>query len=285
MRKLLFERMAADFEDQVPQPPVKLRIPEARIAAENVGNVRGAKGAVDFTARIGSGGRVHAAGAMVTQPFAIDWKIDVGGVDLLPLRPYFEAQTNVIVTSGALTAKGRLTYGGTLAGRTGRGLRGDVTISDFGALDRPTAQELVRWKTLTLTGVDVADTPRKVALGAIALDQFYARLIVNPDATLNLQRLLSPGREGARRRHRRPRSTPAPRRRSSRAEENCRVDRRHQGEPRRGAVLGLLHQAELFGASDRRLRQRVGAVRHAGRQRRGRRARRRTSRRSRYAEP
>ena len=90
--------MAADFEDQVPQPSVKLLIPEARIAAENFGNVRGAKGTIDFTARIGSAGRAHAAGTLATRPFAIDWKIDVDGVDLLPLAPYFEAQTNVIVT-------------------------------------------------------------------------------------------------------------------------------------------------------------------------------------------
>jgi hypothetical protein len=55
---------------------------------------------------------------------------------------------------------------------------------------------LVRWKSLTFSGVDVSTAPRKVALGAIALDQFYARVIINPDATLNLQRLLSPEASG-----------------------------------------------------------------------------------------
>jgi uncharacterized protein involved in outer membrane biogenesis/uncharacterized membrane protein len=193
VRKLMFERLSADFEDQMVQPPVKLSIPEARIAAENVGSARGTKGTIEFAARIGSGGRVRAAGVMATRPFAIDWKIDVAQVDLLPLRPYFEAQTNVIVTSGALTANGRLAYGGTGPAGPAAAFAGNTTISDFGSLDRPTSQELLRWKTLTITGVDVADTPRKVALGSITLDEFYARLIVNPDATLNLQRLLAPG--------------------------------------------------------------------------------------------
>ena len=209
VRKLLFERMAADFEDQVPQPAVKLRIPEARIAAENLGNVRGAKSAIELTARIGSGGRVHAAGPMVRQPFAIDWQVDVDGVDLLPLRSYFEAQTNVIFTSGTVSGKGRLSYSGGSSASPTAGFAGNVTISDFGALDRPTAQELVRWKSLVLTGVDVAATPRKVTLGAIALDQFYARLIVNPDASLNLQRLLSaPAAEGVDASASTPASTP-----------------------------------------------------------------------------
>jgi uncharacterized protein involved in outer membrane biogenesis/uncharacterized membrane protein len=192
VRKLLFERLSADFEDQVAQPPVKLSIPEARIAAENVGNARSTKGTIDFTARLGSGGRVRAAGMMATRPFGIDWKIDVAQVDLLPLRPYVEAQTNVIVTSGALTTNGRLTYGGTSPAGPRATFVGNTTISDFGALDRPTSQELVRWKTLTVSGVDVSDTPRKFVLGAIALDEFYARLIVNPDASINMQRLFAP---------------------------------------------------------------------------------------------
>jgi len=192
VRKLLFERLAAEFEDQGVQPPVKLSISEARIAADNVGNARSTKSTIDFTARIGSGGRVRAAGAMTTRPFGIDWKVDLAQLDLLPVRPYFEAQTNVIVTSGALTANGRVTYGGSTPSGPAATFAGSTTISDFGALDRPTAQELMRWKTLTLTGINVTETPPKVALGVIGVDQFFARLIVNSDATLNLQRLLAP---------------------------------------------------------------------------------------------
>ena len=64
-------------------------------------------------------------------------------------------------------------------------------MSEFGSLDRPTGQELVRWKTLTLTGVDSGSAPVRLTIGAVALDDFYARLIVNPDATLNLQQLLT----------------------------------------------------------------------------------------------
>ena len=192
VRKLLFERLSADFEDQVPQPAVKLSIKDARIAAENFGNARGNKGTIELAARLGTQGRVRAGGAMATRPFAIDWKIDVAQIDLLPLRPYFEAQTNVVVTSGALGASGRLSYGTSSAAGPAAAFAGDGRITDFGALDRPTMQELARWKTLKISGVDVAGATRKVALGAIALDDFFARVIVNSDATLNLQRLLAP---------------------------------------------------------------------------------------------
>jgi hypothetical protein len=268
--------MAADFQDRVPQPPVKLLIPDA--GSRRRTSVALAARDHDFTARIGTAGRAHAAGMLATRPFAIDWKVDLNGVELLPLRPYFEATTNVIFTGGAIDAKGRVTATGASSG-SATGFAGDVTIRDFGALDRPTSQELVRWKALSLAGVDVATEPRKAALGAVGLDQFYARIIVNPDATLNLKRLLSPpAAAAARPGFRCATSTPA----SARSDPGRRatltgsggIDRRHQVEPRRSAIFGLLHQAELFGAPDRSLRQRVRTLCHAGRKGRGCRTRR-----------
>lgn len=191
IRKLLLERVTADIEDRVPEPAVKLRASVANLSADDLSNERNAKGTIDATAKIGTGGRLHMRGALATNPVAADLRIDANGIDLVPLRPYFEAQTNVIVTSGAVSAKGRMIYAST--GSDSRAsYAGDVTVSNFGSLDRPTSQELMRWKTLTLTGVDAASAPVKIALGAIALDQFYARLILDSDATLNLQRLLAP---------------------------------------------------------------------------------------------
>ena len=192
VRKLGAERIAADFEDRVPEPPVKLRIPDARIAADNVTNARGAKAAIEVTARIGSSGRLRVRGAVVADPLAADWKIDATGIDLVPFRPYIESRTNIVVTSGSAAAKGRLTYAASRAGTPRARYAGDVTVANFGSLDRPTSQELVRWKTLALTGVDTASEPLTVAVGAVRMDQFYARVILNADATLNLQQLLAP---------------------------------------------------------------------------------------------
>ena len=175
-----------------PETPVKLTIANAKIAADDLSNARNVKGRIDVAARVGAGGRVRLAGALATNPLAGDLRIDANGVDLVPLRPYFEARTNVVVTRGAFGAKGRLTYRESSTGAARASYAGDVTISDFSSLDRPTSQELVRWKSLAFTGVDATADPFKLALGSVAMDGFYARLIVNPDGTLNLQQLLAP---------------------------------------------------------------------------------------------
>ncbi|MGE5090236.1 MAG: DUF748 domain-containing protein, partial [Candidatus Levyibacteriota bacterium] len=191
-RKALLEGVAADIEDRVPEVPVKLRIPDERIAIADFSNAKAAKARIDAFVRIGKAGRMRIAGALGMQPADLDWRIDATAIDLVPFRPYFESKTNIVVAGGAVTTKGRLTYavGGRGAPRVT--YAGDITVSDFDSLDRPESQPLMRWKTLALKGVDLKSEPLQIGLGTVAMDSFYARIIVNADGTLNLQQLLAP---------------------------------------------------------------------------------------------
>ena len=191
-RKALLEGVVADVEDRVPDIPVKLRIPDERIAIDGFSNAKGAKARIDAFVRIGKAGRIRIAGALGMQPANFDWRVDATGIDLVPFRPYFESQTRIVVAGGAVAAKGRLTYAVADRGAPRAAYAGDVTVSDFDSLDRPESQPLMRWKTLALKGVDVKSQPLQVGLGAVAMDSFYARIIVNADGTLNLQQLLAP---------------------------------------------------------------------------------------------
>lgn len=192
VRRLLVEGLGVDFEDRVPARGVKLTIADAKIVAENLDTRRGAKANIELAARVGSRGRVSANGVVSAQPLTADARVSATALDLVPLRPYFESRTNMTITSGAVKAKGRVTY--TDAGSAGPRVRyvGDVVVTDFDALDRPLSEELMRWKTLSVTGADVNSAPFKVALNAVALDHFYARLILTADAKLNVLQLLAP---------------------------------------------------------------------------------------------
>lgn len=191
--KLDVERIAAEFEDRSVTPPVRLRVPDVHASVGNFNAAGDARSELDATVRIGAKGRITVKGALVVAPPGADWRVDARGIDLVPLRPYFEPQTNIVVTGGSVDARGRLIYATPRSGAARLSYTGDATITDFGSLDRPTSQELVRWKTVSLTGIDVASEPFAVAVGRVAMNGFFARVILNADATLNLKELLKPG--------------------------------------------------------------------------------------------
>jgi hypothetical protein len=190
--KVDLQRCTIDVEDRVPATPVALRFTDLDVRAENYSNGRDKRGTLDLRTRVGSGGRLAANGPFGTNPVAATLRIDAQGIALPPLQPYFDPRINATVTAGTASAKGTLGFAVADAGDVRASFAGDLGIADFASLDKPTSSDLLKWKTLALTGVDTTSTPWKLGIGAVALDDFFARVIVYADGTLNLTQLLLP---------------------------------------------------------------------------------------------
>jgi uncharacterized protein involved in outer membrane biogenesis len=191
--KLVLARAALDVEDRVPEPAIKLALRDIGIAAANVGNARAGKSAMTVRTRVGARGRVAWTGSLATNPPAANGKIEVTGLDLVPVRPYLESHVNVSLTAGTLAARGSFNVDLPDDGVARFTWKGDATVTDFAALDKPTSSDLVRWKRLALDDVDLSLVPLRVAIGRIGVEDYFARTIVYRDGTLNLMRLLTPG--------------------------------------------------------------------------------------------
>ncbi len=193
MKRLAFEDAALDVEDRVPQPPARLGLRGLALTATDVGSAPGGTSKVELRSRIAAGGRVAFTGTLARQPFGIDGRLDLQAFPLAALKPYVEPRVNVVVTDGTLTAKGQLAVGAPPDGELRAAWKGDVAVADFASLDKPTASDLARWKSLALDEFEIATSPFQASVRRIGLDDFYARVIVYPDASLNVTRLLTPG--------------------------------------------------------------------------------------------
>jgi len=193
MKKLAVEGVALDVEDRVPQPPAKLELRDLAFAATDIRSAPGGTSKVVLRSRIAAQGRVAFTGTLVRQPFSVDGQVDLQTFPLVALKPYVEPHVNVVVTDGRLTAKGQLAVSAPPDGEVRAAWKGDVAIADFASLDKPTASDLARWRSLALDKLEIATNPFRASVGYIGLDDFYARVIVYPDASLNVMRLVTPG--------------------------------------------------------------------------------------------
>jgi hypothetical protein len=195
VKRLALERAALDVEDRVPDPAVKLAAREVALVVTDYSNARGARSSMTLQARLGERGRLSVAGPLTTNPFAIDARVDASGVALVPLKQYAESRVNILLAGGVVAAKGRLALDASDPAGAKATWKGNVAVTDFAALDKPTSSDLARWKALALDDLDVTSAPFRLSVARIALDDYYARVIVYPDGTLNLTRLLTPGQE------------------------------------------------------------------------------------------
>jgi uncharacterized protein involved in outer membrane biogenesis len=195
--KATIERAAIDLEDRVPDPVVKLGIRDLSFTAANYSNARNAKSTASLKARVGERGRVAWNGTLVSNPVSFAGQLDVSGLDLVTVRPYVESRVNVSVTAGALAAKGNVALDVPEGAPVRAGWKGNVIVTNFAALDKPTASDLLRWKRLALDDVETMTEPFRLVVGRVGAEDYFARAIVYEDGTLNLTRLMTPGREPA----------------------------------------------------------------------------------------
>lgn len=191
LKKLSVDGYAAKFQSTTAGKAATLSADAIKIRAENLSTQKNSKAKVDLEAGLGKSGHLLAKGDASMNPLDVNLKVDVKGLALVPLQPYFAEKINVTVTDGTVLAKGDLQLGAAPGGPFKVGFVGDARVERFATIDKATAEDFLKWKSLRFRHVNAATQPAlQISIAEVALADFYSRLVVNPDGTFNLQEVL-----------------------------------------------------------------------------------------------
>ena len=109
----------------------------------------------------------------------------------MPLQPYFTDKVKITVTSD-ISTRGTLTVEANADRTLGVGFTGDTTLADLATLDKDESEDFLKWNSLSIQGINAGNSPPHADINAIALSNFYSRLIVNADGSLNVQDIMIP---------------------------------------------------------------------------------------------
>jgi hypothetical protein len=96
---------------------------------------------------------------------------------------------NFLLTSGTIGTKGNLVFDTSGNGPIKINYDGSAQILDFATVEKGDAQDLLKWKSLALGGLQFNLEPFQLRIGEINLADFYSRLILGADGKINLQKL------------------------------------------------------------------------------------------------
>ena len=94
------------MEDRTSAPHSQMLASKVALSVDGLSSRADAPLKVSLDGRINRRGQLRVSGTLVPAPFAADLKLDLGGVDLLPLQQFLTEKTNVLITHGALAAAG-----------------------------------------------------------------------------------------------------------------------------------------------------------------------------------
>ncbi len=136
-------------------------------------------------------GEIEVTGSATAQPLRVAAKVEIRRVALPVVSPYLESAANARIATGQVSVEGSV-----LLVDGGVTFTGQAAVNDFSALDPVLEENLVRWTSLTVNGINFTSEPLAVSVGEIVWTEPAADVIVAADGALNLARVMT-GAEGA----------------------------------------------------------------------------------------
>jgi len=165
----------------------------------SLGDITGPKqGAIPFTLASGyaKGGRIAASGSLTPAPLKLKGKIELHRIPLRDFDAYINQGTTIFIADGALDTKMSLNLE-----KAGDGIKGNFSgalgVRSFYCQDTVREEDLLKWERLQLDRFSGTVGPFTLAVGEVSLTNFYSRIIVEKDGTLNLQHLREEKPQGA----------------------------------------------------------------------------------------
>ncbi len=181
------------IRDQSLQTPAVMFLDQIALKAGNVSTAPNEKTTLSASLRWDEGGTLSSTGTLTLLPLAGEMEVKAEKLEITPVQPYLNEKVQILITGGHLNTTGRATFKVDPDHGFMASFKGNSLVANFATLDKYLGKDLLRWKSLHFSGIDVDINPLRVALDEIALADFYSRTTVNADGTINLRTVLESG--------------------------------------------------------------------------------------------
>jgi hypothetical protein len=175
-------------EDRGTKPAAKVMLAPLSLQVEGVSLDLARPLTVSLDTKINDKGSLKLNGDVTPQPLAFNLSMKPDSIDLTAIQPYIAKTTSMTLLSGRLSADLKLRYG---AKNPAAQVTGEVSVAQLHTVDNALRDDFVNWDRLDVMGVNFQHDPDRLEIAQILALKPYARVIIEPDTTLNVKRILA----------------------------------------------------------------------------------------------
>jgi hypothetical protein len=187
-----FTNCAFQLEDLTTSRPARLDLDNIALSIKNISNLPGTNLTVDLSLRWNTNGAIKTVISVSLVPLSADIQFALDRLDFGTLDPYLESKFNLFIPDSQFGLHGQVqlrTPEGQLPEIT---FRGDTWIDGLRVVDGVIGEDLLKWNSVRVSGIEANVNPLAVAIKEIALDNVAARLVIETNRTINLLAALKP---------------------------------------------------------------------------------------------
>jgi hypothetical protein len=138
--------------------------------------------------KINDSGSLSVEGQVTPKPLTADLNLKLAGIDLTLAQPYIAQRTSMTLKSGELSGDTKLHYGST---QPAIDFSGNLSIAKLHTVDNALHDDFVNWDRFDVQGLKYQQGPDRLDIDQVTAQKAYARVIIEPDTTLNVTRVLA----------------------------------------------------------------------------------------------
>lgn len=186
------ENAQVRVEDQSGPGPVALAVAPLNMHLKDVSSDFAKPIAVEVDGKVNGKGGFKIAGSAALSPLKAKLRVMTRRVDLAAANPYVSGRLNATIKNAALSINGALDAA-EVRDRLRLKFRGDAIVGGVRMLDKVSTESFLVWNSFSARRIDLdlGSGPPRIHIGALALADFYARVILNRDGHLNLRDIVA----------------------------------------------------------------------------------------------
>lgn len=175
-------------EDRSTTPAAKVLLAPLSLQVEGVSLDLARPLTVSLDTKINDKGSLKLNGDITPQPLAFNLSVKPVNIDLTAIQPYIAKSTSMTLLSGRLNADVKVQYG---SKKPAARITGDVSVADLHTVDNALRDDFINWERVEVLGLNFQHDPDRLDIAQIVARKPYARVIIEPDTTLNVKRILA----------------------------------------------------------------------------------------------
>jgi hypothetical protein len=191
LHRVAVDDCAVTLHDEANSRPVRLRIDQIHVAATNLSNLPGTNLTATASLRWNTNGTFNTEMTASVEPPSADVHLLCREIALGPLDPYLEQVVYLFITDSKLGLDGRVQLRMTEGQLPSVQFKGGYQLDDF-AIQDSMSEDMVKWKSLRIEGVEANLNPPEVSINRITLEDALAHIIVETNQSINLMTAMHP---------------------------------------------------------------------------------------------
>ena len=188
LREFALNEASISAEDRSTSPAAKVLLAPLSLKAAGVSLDLSKPVSMSLDTHIDGAGSLSVSGNVTPQPLSATVALRLDGIDLRAAQPYIAQHTSMTLLGGRLSGDAKVNYG---AKKPALQFAGNISIAGLRTIDNALHDPFINWERLDLSGINYQHDPDKLDIEQVTARKLYARVIIEPDTSLNVKRVLA----------------------------------------------------------------------------------------------